>query len=85
MIGQMTAGQGEWFEVEGGKIEVGCQRKVLYSESGEVLEQLPREAVDAPSIPGGVQGQAGWGPRQPGLVLHVEVGGPACGGEVGAS
>ena len=66
-------------EVEGGQIEVGCQGEVLYSESGEVLEQLPREAVDAPSIPGGVQGQAGWGCGQPGLVLNVEVGGPACG------
>jgi len=44
--------------------------------SGEVLEQLPREAVDAPSIPGGVQGQAGRGPGQPGLV-NGEVGGPA--------
>ena len=38
-----------------------------------MLEQLPREAVDAPSIPGGVQGQVGWGPGQPGLVLDVEV------------
>ena len=45
------------------------------SQSGEVLEQLPREAVDALSIPGGVQGQVGWGPGQPGLVLS----GPACG------
>jgi len=35
--------------------------------------------VDAPSIPGGVQGQVGWGPGQPGLVLHVKVGGPAWG------
>jgi len=34
--------------------------------------------VDAPSIPGGVQGQVGWGPGQPGLVFEVEVGGPAC-------
>ena len=32
------------------------------------------------SNPGGVQGQVGWGPGQPGLVLDVEVGGPACGG-----
>ena len=48
-------------------------------ESGEVLEQLPREAVDAPSIPGGVQGQVGWGHGQPALVLNVEVGGRACG------
>ena len=31
-------------------------------------------------IPGGVQGQVGWGPGQPGLVLNMEVGGPACGG-----
>ena len=46
---------------------------------------LLREAVDAPSIPGGVQGQVGWGPGQPGLVLNVEVGGTACGGDVGAS
>ena len=53
--------------------------EVLYYESGEVLEQLSREAVDAPSTPGGVQGQDGWGPGQPGLVLNVEVGGPACG------
>jgi len=32
-------------------------------------------------IPGGVQGRVGWGPGQPGLVLDVEVGSPACGGE----
>ena len=67
----------KWFEVEGGQTEVGCQGEVVDRESGEVLEQLPREAVDAPSIPGGVQGQAGWGPGQ---VLNMEVGGPACGG-----
>ena len=45
-----------------------------------MLEQLSREAADAPSIPGGVQGQVGRGPGHPGLVLNVEVGGPACGG-----
>ena len=50
-----------------------------------MLEQLPREAVDAPSIPAGVQAQVGWGPGQPGLVLDVEVGGPASGRGVGAS
>jgi len=48
-----------------------------------VLEQLPREAVAAPSIPGGVHGQVGWGPGQPGLVVNMEVGGPACRGGVG--
>ena len=45
---------------------------------------LSREAVDAP-LPGGVQGQVGWGPGQPGLVLNVEVGGPACGRGIGDS
>ena len=37
---------GEWLEGEGGQISVGCQGEVLYRESGEVLEQLPTEAVD---------------------------------------
>ena len=36
-------------------------------------------------IPGGVQGQVGWGSGLPGLVSNGEVGGPACGGGVGAS
>jgi len=31
-------------------------------------------------IGGGVQSQVGCGPGQPGLVLSVEVGDPACGG-----
>ena len=44
-----------------------------------MLNRLSREAVDAPSIPGGVQGQVGWGSGQPGLVLDLEVGSPACG------
>uniref|UniRef100_A0A8C3KYL0 Dedicator of cytokinesis 1 n=1 Tax=Chrysolophus pictus TaxID=9089 RepID=A0A8C3KYL0_CHRPC len=57
----------------------------FFTMSGEVLEQLPREAVDAPSIPGGVQGQVGWGPGQPGLVLNVEVGSPAVSRRAGAS
>ena len=30
-------------------------------------------------VPGGVQGQVGWGLVEPGLGLNVEVGGPACG------
>jgi len=33
--------------------------------------------VDAPSIPGGLQSQVGWGTGQPGLVLDMEVDGPA--------
>ena len=42
------------------------------------------EDMDHP-IPGRVQGQVGWGPGQPGLVLNVEVSSPTCGSGVGAS
>jgi len=56
---------------------VGCQGEVLYYESGEVLEQAAQIGCGCP-VPGGVQGQVGWGPGQPGLVLKGYVGGPAC-------
>ena len=51
-----------------------------------MLEHLPREAVDAPSIPGGAQGQVGWalgslGWYEMGRVVALPVGG----GEVGTS
>ena len=49
--------------------------EVLYQESGEVLEQAAQRGCGCP-VPGGVQGQVGWGPGQPGLV-NGEVGGPA--------
>ena len=63
-------------------MQVGCQGEVLYYESGEVLEQAAQRGCGCP-IPGGAQGQVGWGPGQPGLVLNGEVGGPACCGGVG--
>ena len=58
--------------------------EVLYYESGEVMEQDAHRGCGCP-VPGGVQGQVGWIPGQPSLVLNVEVDGPACGGGVGAS
>ena len=42
-----------------------------------MLEQAAQRGCGCP-IPGGVQGQVGWGPGQPGLVLDMEVGSPAC-------
>jgi len=36
-------------------------------------------------IPGGVQGEVGWGPGQPGPILNVEVGSPAGGKGAGDS
>ena len=35
---------------KGGKIKIRCQEKFLYREGGEALAQLPREAVDVPSL-----------------------------------
>jgi len=43
-----------------------------------VLEQAAQRGSGC-VVPGGVQGQVGWGPGQPGLLLNVGVGGPACG------
>ena len=53
--------------------------EVVYYESGKVLQQATQRGCRCP-IPGGIQSQVGWGPGQPGLVLNVEVGVPACGG-----
>jgi len=35
-----------------------------FSEGGEALEQVSPRSCGCP-IPGGVQGQVGWGPAQP--------------------
>ena len=47
----------------------------IYQESGEVLEWAAQRGCRCP-VPGGVQGQVGWGPWQLGLV-NGEIGGPA--------
>ena len=57
---------------------------VLYYECGKVLEQAAQRGCRCP-IPGGVQGQVGWDPGKPGIVLNGEVGGPACGRGLGDS
>jgi len=52
-----------------------CQGEALYCESGEMLEEAAQIGSRCP-IPGDVQGQVGWSPGQPSLVLNVEVCGP---------
>ena len=47
--------RGNGLKLREGRFRVDVRGK-FFTESGEVLEQLPREAVDALSIPGGVQG-----------------------------
>ena len=47
-----------------------------------MLEHTARRDCMCPD-PGGIQGQAGWGPGQPDLVFDVATGKPACGVGVG--
>ena len=54
------------------------KEEVLHCEGGEALAQVARRGCGCP-IPGSVQGQAGWGFEQPGLVEGV----PARGRGVG--
>jgi len=61
---------------------MGCQGKLFYRESGEVLEQAAQGGCVC-FVPGGVQDQVGWDPGQPVLVPNLEVDGPACGSGVG--
>ena len=48
-----------------------------------MLEQAAQRGCGCP-VPGIVQGQVGWGPEQPGLVLNGEFDGPTCGRGIGA-
>ena len=75
-----TRGNGS--KLKEGRFRLGIG-EVLYFESGEVLAQATQRSCGC-SVPGGVQGQVGWGSGQPALVLNVEVGGPACDRGVGA-
>ena len=56
--------------------------KVFHRESGEVMEQAAQRGCRC-SVSGGVQGQVGWGPGQPGIVPDLKVGVPTCGRAVG--
>ena len=53
-------------------------------ENGEVLEQAAHRGCGCP-VPGGVQGQVGWGPWAAWSGINVEVDGPACDERVGDS
>ncbi|NXT77380.1 ABI3 protein, partial [Zapornia atra] len=52
------------------------ENKLSAAKSGEGLEQAAQRGGGCP-VPGGVQGQVGWGPGQPCVAPGLEVGGPA--------
>ena len=52
-----------------------CQMEIFHRKGGEVLEQTAQRGCGCP-VPGGVQGQVGWGPRQPDHLLNLAVGMP---------
>ena len=47
-------------------LETRYKEDILYCEGGEMLEQVAQWDYEL-SIPGSIQGQAGWGFEQPGL------------------
>ena len=56
------------FKLRQGRLRLGIRRKFFHTEGGDTLEQVAQGGCGCP-IPGGIQGQAGCGSGQPGLVV----------------
>lgn len=60
----------EWLQTEREGFKLGVGKTNLHCEGGETLVQVAQRSYGCP-IPGNVQGHAGWGSEQPGIVEGV--------------